>query len=151
MIHRAVTIERVKAEECRESWFSKSRDPEKGFGSPPTPGAIPLIRHTQAKPSRIIHPPTSAPVLTLSHKNKLPTSLPFVQSSPVLAYSAQHWCCSLPNQIGSPCREETEGESAFPSMPWSPYMSLAHRGQGSPHSCQPQLIQLCCQLGLLRG
>lgn len=82
MIHRAVTIKRVKAEECRESWFSKSRDPEKGFGSPSTPGAIPLIRHTQAKPSWIIHPPTSAPVLTLSHKNKSSSSLPFVQSSP---------------------------------------------------------------------
>lgn len=75
-------MKRVKAEECRESWFSKSRDPGKGFGSPPTPGAIPLIRHTQAKPSRIIHPPPLPQCLLFPIRIHHPLFCPLCKAPP---------------------------------------------------------------------
>lgn len=72
--------------------------------------------HTPAKLSLIIYPltPDSAPALTLSHENKSPSSLFFVQTSPQpWAYGTQLWCCSFPHQIGSPCREETDRGRVF--------------------------------------
>lgn len=144
MTHTAVTVKRAKAERVQGVRAVKER-PQEELGKPPHPLENPTYpsHPSPAKASLIIYPhphaPTSVPELTLSHKNKSPSSLPFVQTSPQpWAYSAQHWCCSFPHQIGGLCKEGVDGGrvSILP-VPWSPpnthsYNSLAHRGQGPP-------------------
>lgn len=77
----------VRQRGCRQSQLSKRETPRRASEAPTLPGGS----HSSVTPqysqsiSHYVSPPrvpTPVPELTLSHKNKSPSSLPFVQTSP---------------------------------------------------------------------
>lgn len=154
-IHRVAAVKCGEAEGAGSHRSQKAETLRSALGAPMTPAAIPPVPHTPVQLSLIIcpHPPTPVPELPLSHKNKSTSSLPFVQTSPQpWAYSAQHWCCSVPHRMGGLCQEGMGGgRVSILSMPCSPYWSLAPRGQEPPQLSaldNPTLLPTWIPLGL---
>lgn len=86
--------------------LKKQRPPRRALETPYPWSNLTHVSHASKAFSDYLSPiPHLAPALTLSHENKSPSSLFFVQTSPQpWAYGAQLRCCSFPHQIGSPCK-----------------------------------------------
>lgn len=116
MVHGVVTIKRGKAERCRESWVSKSRDPREELWKPPTPGAISLMCHMPAKLSLIIYPPSPTWPQHLLFPTRInhPVLCSLCKPSPSPGHTVPSSGAAVsPTRLGARAREEMDGGRVF--------------------------------------